>query len=752
MEARKPSYHAKVQSRYVVARIAFLVGERRGQENLKKDLVRRIKMLEYALKQERVKFHQFKASVAAAAQSGSRPPAEDSSNAASASVAVVPSRFLPDSPKPKPLEPCAKLNRTTKQTLEARRNWLESRCRLRQYLQEIGSADALLNVRQARVLQLLMSTPGWRGALDQEGAAIDPGVKQHLRLDGPWAGATSDEKANGVAGASDDLIESALAEMDQAVRTGNASRPELGDDCAEPDTTGQSLGGPDSYDSNDTTWVNRFRRTGGHSSGEQGRSKHTLGLGDEMSPTEGSVASAVSSFISGLKEGNNTDPESINITEFIDALSTDVDELRKRGNMKCQKASDSADDDIDDMLNYNVYGPQPPQPTSGLDAAKLPGANEGLALGDLATLTVANDLESGADGENCDAVGVTRGEFDPNVSGGHSGMTNEGSGSMVGTTTGPTTSSGHQTWQARYTLRGHLDGIRSVAFHPTESALYTAGEDGCVMLWNLSKSGSVMPSAGPGRAGAGRGVSSPMAELEPVHVYCGHDGAVLSVVTPSAAMAASSNVTAYTGGLDGTVRAWRLPAVCNTTGVIDLYAPHDLEQENGPVLRGSRGAVWALAVHPSRPLLTAAHADNAIEFWSTLESSESISTPTFTVHLDRVFKPAGTDIEPLGRPTCLHYLVNRPDSVGSSQCLIGTSTGWLFLLDVETGQIVSQCAPPPKSPSSAVTKTTGGFNQSRLLTYGRLSTSLRLRTNLLLDHVQAFCMPHPVDIADIGPG
>jgi hypothetical protein len=38
---------------YFQARIAFLQGERKGQENLKQDLVRRIKMLEYALKQER---------------------------------------------------------------------------------------------------------------------------------------------------------------------------------------------------------------------------------------------------------------------------------------------------------------------------------------------------------------------------------------------------------------------------------------------------------------------------------------------------------------------------------------------------------------------------------------------------------------------------------------------------------------------------------------------------------------------------
>lgn len=40
------SYHLQAQ-------VAFLQGERKGQENLKTDLVRRIKMLEYALKQER---------------------------------------------------------------------------------------------------------------------------------------------------------------------------------------------------------------------------------------------------------------------------------------------------------------------------------------------------------------------------------------------------------------------------------------------------------------------------------------------------------------------------------------------------------------------------------------------------------------------------------------------------------------------------------------------------------------------------
>lgn len=42
------------------ARIALLQGERKGQENLKNDLIRRIKMLEYCLRQERAKYHKLK--------------------------------------------------------------------------------------------------------------------------------------------------------------------------------------------------------------------------------------------------------------------------------------------------------------------------------------------------------------------------------------------------------------------------------------------------------------------------------------------------------------------------------------------------------------------------------------------------------------------------------------------------------------------------------------------------------------------
>uniref|UniRef100_A0A674N8U9 Striatin n=1 Tax=Takifugu rubripes TaxID=31033 RepID=A0A674N8U9_TAKRU len=50
----------EVERAELQAQISFLQGERRGQENLKKDLVRRIKMLEYSLRQERAKHYKLK--------------------------------------------------------------------------------------------------------------------------------------------------------------------------------------------------------------------------------------------------------------------------------------------------------------------------------------------------------------------------------------------------------------------------------------------------------------------------------------------------------------------------------------------------------------------------------------------------------------------------------------------------------------------------------------------------------------------
>lgn len=57
-------------------------------------------------------------------------------------------------------------------------------------------------------------------------------------------------------------------------------------------------------------------------------------------------------------------------------------------------------------------------------------------------------------------------------------------------------------------LRSHYDGIRSLAFHHSQSALLTASEDGTLKLWNLQKAVTAKKwrAAAPGwRAGWGSG-------------------------------------------------------------------------------------------------------------------------------------------------------------------------------------------------------------------------------------------------------
>lgn len=112
------------------ARIAFLQGERKGQENLKSDLVRRIKMLEYALKQERAKFHKLKYGVELQ-QGDMKPPQLDDSNIDT------------------------QLDSDQSYTSVTKATWKQGRQLLRQYLQEIGYTDRIIDVRSNRVRTLL---------------------------------------------------------------------------------------------------------------------------------------------------------------------------------------------------------------------------------------------------------------------------------------------------------------------------------------------------------------------------------------------------------------------------------------------------------------------------------------------------------------------------------------------------------------------------------------------------------------------
>ncbi|XP_040550128.1 striatin-4 isoform X2 [Gallus gallus] len=111
------------------AQLAFLQGERKGQENLKTDLVRRIKMLEFALKQERSKYHKLKF--------GTEPPPVERK------VEVV--EMAPNGPaEVAALEGGAAA-------------WKDGRGLLRQYLEEVGCSDTVLDMRSRRVRRALLA-------------------------------------------------------------------------------------------------------------------------------------------------------------------------------------------------------------------------------------------------------------------------------------------------------------------------------------------------------------------------------------------------------------------------------------------------------------------------------------------------------------------------------------------------------------------------------------------------------------------
>uniref|UniRef100_A0A673MGG4 Striatin n=1 Tax=Sinocyclocheilus rhinocerous TaxID=307959 RepID=A0A673MGG4_9TELE len=118
----------EVERAELQAQIAFLQGERKGQENLKKDLVRRIKMLEYALKQERAKYHKLKYGTELN-QGDMKPPSYDSDEGNE-------NEALPEPPN-------------------SQLNWKQGRQLLRQYLQEVGYTDTILDVKSQRVKALL---------------------------------------------------------------------------------------------------------------------------------------------------------------------------------------------------------------------------------------------------------------------------------------------------------------------------------------------------------------------------------------------------------------------------------------------------------------------------------------------------------------------------------------------------------------------------------------------------------------------
>uniref|UniRef100_A0A4X2KMN7 Uncharacterized protein n=1 Tax=Vombatus ursinus TaxID=29139 RepID=A0A4X2KMN7_VOMUR len=229
-----------------------------------------------------------------------------------------------------------------------------------------------------------------------------------------------------------------------------------------------------------------------------------------------------------------------------------------------------------------------------------------------------------------------------------------------------------KTWNPKFTLRSHYDGIRSLAFHHSESALLTASEDGTLKLWNLQKTVTAKKNAA--------------LDVEPIHAFRAHRGPVLAV-----AMGTQSE-HCYSGGADARIHCWRIPDL--NMDPYDGYDPGVLSS----VLEGHGDAVWGLAFSPTSRRLASCSADGTIRIWDP-----SGNSPTCLC----TFHTAGEH----GIPTSVAFTSTEP-----AQAVASFRSGDTVLYNLETGSALLTLESRGSSGSTQINQVVSHPNQPLTIT------------------------------------
>ncbi|XP_073433923.1 striatin-3 isoform X9 [Dendrobates tinctorius] len=508
--------HWEVERAELQARIAFLQGERKGQENLKKDLVRRIKMLEYALKQERSKYHKLKYGTELS-QGDMKMPAIESEETKESEIPPG----LPNS----------------------QLTWKQGRQLLRQYLQEVGYTDTILDVRSQRVRSLL----GLSGS--EPNGSVEPKNLEQILNGGD---ASLKQKGQENKRNSGDVLET-------------FNFLESADDSDEEDE-GDLI--EEVADGNDKQRLNK---------------KHKIG-------NEGLAAELADDTEEALKE--------------FDFLVTAED---GEGAGEARSSGDGTE------------WAEPLTFPSGGGKTFIMGSEDVLesvlGLGELADLTVTNDSDYSYDmPSNKDAF--------------------------------------RKTWNHKYTLRSHFDGVRALAFHPVEPVLVTASEDHTLKLWNLQKTVPAKKSAS--------------FDVEPIYTFRAHMGPVLSLVV------GSSGEHCYSGGIDSTIQWWNM-----LSPNVDPYDTYDPSVLAGTLV-GHTDAVWSLAHSGVKDRLLSCSADGTVRLWNPPESVPCIGT--YNGNKEH------------GIPTSVDFIGCEP-----AHAIASFTSGCIVVYDLETSQSLLQLSAPSDS-------------------------------------------------------
>ncbi|XP_061645789.1 striatin-like isoform X3 [Phyllopteryx taeniolatus] len=583
------------------AQIAFLQGERKGQENLKKDLVRRIKMLEYALKQERAKYHKLKYGTELN-QGDLKPPSYDSDETN---------------------------ENDTSGSLNNQLSWKQGRQLLRQYLQEVGYTDTILDVKSQRV-RALLGLAGDGSGKTVECMSTEPLVN----------GTDTSVKGMGTRGKAELSDSSAVLEAFKFIENAAA---EFSDDDEDEDSEGKDRTNVESRTIIRKKPSSSTLPASMDTSEDPDTEDALKGFDFLSSPDEMDI----SPECRGTGDGTDWDKDEHGpISEAWDVDPSLITKLKeqyrkeRKGKKGVKRPNRSK---LQDMLANlrdaeDVSHMQPPStnqsrsnvvrftehdgnrtdevealtfpPTSG--KSFIMGSDEAmeseLGLGELAGLTVANEADSLAYdiGNNKDAM--------------------------------------RKTWNPKFTLRSHFDGIRALTFHPVEPVLVTASEDHTLKMWNLQKT---TPAKN----------RSTSLDVEPIYTFRAHRGAVLSVVM------SSTGEQCFSGGVDGTIQCWNMP-----NPNIDPYDSYDSSVLRGE-LCGHTDSVWGLVYSIAHQRLLSCSADGTVRLWDANSTSPALA----------VFN----ENKKLGIPSSVDLVCSEPAHLVTS-----FTSGEIGLFNMETSQLV----------------------------------------------------------------
>ncbi|XP_058524070.1 striatin isoform X3 [Ochotona princeps] len=556
----------EVERAELQAQIAFLQGERKGQENLKKDLVRRIKMLEYALKQERAKYHKLKYGTELN-QGDMKPPSYDSDEGNETEVQPQQNSQL---------------------------MWKQGRQLLRQYLQEVGYTDTILDVKSKRVRALLGFSSDVTDREDDK------------NQDSVINGTEAEVKETAMIG-KPELTDSASV-LDNFKFLENAAA-DFSDEDEDDDIDGREKSVID------TSTIVRKKPL--PDSSEDRDTKEALKEFDFLVTSEEGDGDSRSAG-----DGTDWGPNRSKLQDMLANLR-DVDELPSLqpsvGSPSRPSSSRLPEHEINraDEVEALTF-----PPSSG--KSFIMGADEALeselGLGELAGLTVANEADSLTYdiANNKDAL--------------------------------------RKTWNPKFTLRSHFDGIRALAFHPIEPVLITASEDHTLKMWNLQKTAPAKKSTS--------------LDVEPIYTFRAHRGPVLCVVM------SSNGEQCYSGGSDGLIQGW------NTTNPnIDPYDSYDPSVLRAPLL-GHTDAVWGLAYSAAHQRLLSCSADGTLRLWNTAEAAPALS----------VFN----DNQELGIPASVDLVSSDPSLMVAS-----FSKGYTSIFNMETQQRILTLESSPDTTANS---------------------------------------------------